>query len=114
MARAAAYHWSWKPRSPKTSLVAQARRVADGQIDKQKQNALYVDVGKAGQIISTPLGITLEAATAEFERTKRLRGSLSKTKGDVEAFKTTEYLKVFDAFRLLFGLTTVEEYNKRW
>ena len=47
---------------------SEARRIADGSVDKQKQNAFYVDVAKTGQIASTPFGITSETASTEFPK----------------------------------------------
>jgi AbiV family abortive infection protein len=103
--------WLWDEASP---CDKKARRISDGKIDKQKQNALYVDVGKTGQVSSTPLSISKEHASAELEKAKRLRAVFSREDGNITALETVEYLHVSDTFRLLFGFTTVDEYNKRW
>jgi len=39
-----------------------ARQIGDGYIDKLKQEALYVNIGKTGQVVSTPLRITQNIA----------------------------------------------------
>jgi AbiV family abortive infection protein len=103
--------WLWDGETP---CDRQARRIADGSMDKQKQNALYVDVAGTGQVSSTPLRVKEEEATTEFEKTKRLGKILFRLDGNIEVLKTVEYEKVFDTFKVLFGLTTVEEHNKRW
>jgi AbiV family abortive infection protein len=50
-----------------------ARKVGDGYIDKLKQNALYVDIGRIGNVKSTPLGIKSDIAKNELEKTNRFR-----------------------------------------
>ncbi|MBA3964537.1 MAG: AbiV family abortive infection protein [Nitrospirales bacterium] len=47
-----------------------AKRVGDR--DKAKQDALYVRLSKAGEIISVPSSVTSEMVDAELEKTKRL------------------------------------------
>jgi AbiV family abortive infection protein len=99
--------WDESPCDP------QARRLADGWLDRQKQNALYVDVGKTGQVSSTPVRINEKEANAEFENTKRLRDMFSRFNENVEIVETIEYQRIADTFRVLFGLITPEEYSKR-
>lgn len=96
------------------SCDKQARAVADGKIDKQKQRAFYVGVGKTGLVNSTPLKVTKNDATIEYEKTKRLKGIFNRFGKNIEIFKTCEFVKVSDSFRLLFGSITIEEYEKRW
>jgi hypothetical protein len=103
--------WLWDDETP---CDRQARRIADGKLDKQKQNALYVDIAGTGQVSSTPLRIEANEATVEFEKTKQLGKILYRSDKDIAPLKTVEYRKVFDTFRVLFGLTSVEEYNKLW
>jgi AbiV family abortive infection protein len=103
--------WLWddtKPCDPK------ARKIADGNVDREKQNALYVGIGKTGQLVSTPLLIDVERAEAEYKRTANLGQMFSRKDAKVSPVLSLEYEMVFEAFRLLFGLTSVEEYNKHW
>jgi len=103
--------WLWDAESP---CDPETKRIAYGSIDRQKQNALYVGVGNTGQVTSTPLDITEKEAIVEFEKTEQLSKILHRSGKNVEPIKTIEYSKVFDAFRLLFGIISNEDYNDRW
>jgi len=103
--------WSWDDGTP---CDKRARAIADGEIDKQKQNAIYVGLGKTGQVSSSPIKITENEATIEYEKTKRLKGIFNSFGKNIELLKTVQYSKVSDTFRALFGSMTVEEYSKRW
>ncbi len=103
--------WIWDDQSP---CDQQARKIAEGHIDKQKQDSLYVGVGRTGQVTSTPLRIAPEDAEREFEKSERLSRVFSRPDADFQAEMALEYEIVFESFRLLFGFTTIEEYNKHW
>jgi len=90
----------------------EARAVADGKIDKQKQNAFYVGISKSGQVSSTPAKISKIQAEIEFEKTKRLKGIFNTYKNI--SVLGAEYSKVSDSFKLLFGSMSYEDYKKRW
>ena len=105
--------WTWIDKED-PPCDPQARKVADGDIDRQKQDALYVRVGKTGETISSPTHITKERASAEIEKTKKLSQVLPTYSDKIEPLKTIEYEKIFWMFRLLFGLSTIEEYEKNW
>ena len=92
----------------------QARAVADGKIDKLKQSAFYVGVGKTGQVTTTPLKIKKLDATIEHEKTIRFKKIFNQYGKNITILKTCEFEKVSDSFRLLFGSITIEEYEKRW
>jgi AbiV family abortive infection protein len=49
-----------------------ARKIADGALDRKKQSALYVDIGKTGEIGLHPGLITRDEAAAEIERAQGL------------------------------------------
>ena len=103
--------WSWVD----DALVdKQARAIADGEVDKQKQNALYVGLGKTGQVYSSPTSITETEATLEHKKTQRLMAMFSPYGENVELFKNIEYSRVSDSFKMLFGTLSLEEYTKRW
>jgi hypothetical protein len=49
-----------------------AKRVADGDRDKKKQDAIYVRLSEDGEVISVPTQVTAEIVNAELDRTTRL------------------------------------------
>ncbi len=48
-----------------------ALRVAEGSVDRRKQDALYVRIGRTGQVASTPGAITCSETAAEISRAGR-------------------------------------------
>jgi AbiV family abortive infection protein len=91
-----------------------ARRVADGYVDKMKQDALYVNIGKAGSVISSPLRITSEIAGVELGKTNRLRGSLYYKDGKVVGPSGSDFEKISETFKVVFNISSFEEYAKNW
>jgi hypothetical protein len=71
-------------------------------------------VGKNGHVSSTPQRISKNDATIECEKTKRVKAVFHQDGIIVEIFKTCEFQKVSDSFRLLFGSLSIEDYNNRW
>ena len=55
----------------KEPAANESRRIADGWIDKRKQNAFYVGLWKTGLVSSEPNSIRREDAWNEVERAKR-------------------------------------------
>jgi len=82
------------------------KKIADGDFDKLKQDALYVRIGRTGEVVSEPTRITPELARIEFERTKRFRG--------LQGPSGLDYEKVTAIFKCLFGLISIEAFNKNW
>lgn len=82
------------------------KKISDGDFDKLKQDAIYVRIGRTGVVVSEPTRINPELAEIEFEKAKRFR-SLQGPMG-------LDYEKVTTIFKVLFGLITVEEFNKNW
>ena len=91
-----------------------ARKIADGYVDKLKQDALYVRLGKTGRVASTPLRIDAAEAKAEYDRSARLGQLFSRKDGTLQPTMSLEYEMIFETFRLLFGLTTIEDYGQHW
>ncbi len=89
-----------------------ARKIANGQLDKQKQDALYVRLGKTGQVASTPLRFSAAEATKEFEKAKRLGEVLDRDKIAPSGFSSFDYKRIVAGFKLVFGLITLEQLNK--
>ncbi|PIU22914.1 MAG: hypothetical protein COT13_05845 [Chloroflexi bacterium CG08_land_8_20_14_0_20_45_12] len=104
---------AWKMESD-PSCDPQAREVADGQIDKRKQDALYVRLAKNGQVASIPSRIGATEATEEFEKAARLGRVLSRHEGEISCTFSLEYEMIAETFKVLFELQSVEEYNKHW
>jgi hypothetical protein len=91
-----------------------ARRIGDGYLDELKQDALYVDIGKTGEVVSTPLRITREMALAEFEKADRFRIGLFYKNGKMTGPSGLDFEKLSAAFKLLFNIISPEEYAKNW
>ena len=96
------------------SCDEQARAIADGEIDKQKQNAIYVSLGKTGQLTSSPAKITKSVAALEYEKTTRLKYGFNPYGQDVEISKSIMHTRVFDTFRMFYGSMSREEYDRLW
>ena len=91
--------WDWveKPSYDKT-----AKQVADGKLDREKQDALYVRLDKQGKVIRTPQGITPEHAKPARERAERMRWLLKGLlAGDTGG--GWDYEKIESAFRTVFA-----------
>ena len=91
-----------------------ARKIGNGYIDKLKQDALYVNIGKTGQVISTPLRITPDIAEAELRKTDRLRSSLYYKDGKVVGLTGLDFEKLSAAFKVVFNIISHEDYAKKW
>jgi AbiV family abortive infection protein len=91
-----------------------ARQVAKGELDTQKQAALYVGVGSDFQVTSNPSSVSSHAVEIELEKTTHLGRLLSRYDDSLQPLDTVEYRKIAYSFRLLFGLCTEEEYNRNW
>lgn len=72
-----------------------ARRIADGLLDRKKQSALYVNIGKTGEVGLHPGLITSQEASEAIERAERLS----------EPFVTfsDEYRKLKEVMPLVFA-----------
>lgn len=76
--------------------------VAEGKRDRDKQRALYVELGKNGQVGTTPEQVTKMQADEEYERGRRfdacVRGLLKGRTGTAWDFERVE-----DCFKALFS-----------
>lgn len=85
---------------------ATVKKIAEGDFDKLKQDAIYVRIGRTGAVVSKPTRIDEELAKIELEKAERfrhLRGSMVR-----------DYEKITTVFKVLFGIITIEEFNKSW
>jgi AbiV family abortive infection protein len=93
---------------------SQARKIGDGHIDKNKQNAIYVGIGKNGEAASTPDNTTTAKAEAELEKTRRLRRLFSND-GKIDVMDSTvEAKRISLLFRFLFGQCTTDDFCSSW
>jgi AbiV family abortive infection protein len=109
-------------KAPRSSWIAKsglpcdslARKIADGHIDKNKQNAIYVGIGKNGEAVSTPDKTTKAKAKEELEKTDRLRRLFS-SDGKIGVMDSTvEAKRISLIFRLLFDLCPIAEFSTLW
>lgn len=89
--------WEENPEYDKTALA-----IADGRLDREKQDALYVRLGRTGEIASTPVRYTREMVDKELERGKRLAQLVEQTL-ERELSSIIDYEEVTTAFKALFS-----------
>ena len=90
--------WGWAD-APVYDEIA--KRLGDGKLDREKQDAIYVRLGRNGQVAKTPAEVKSEDATAAMDTAKRLgtllEGLLSGSVGG-----SFEYEKVESAIKIVF------------
>ena len=106
--------WAWTGGEDDPPCDPDARRVADGHIDRQKQAALYVGVGPKLQVTSNPSNLHKDTVEKELEKTRHLGQLLARYDDSLEPLKSVEYEKICWSFRVMFGLCTVDDYNRNW
>lgn len=102
------HSWAWAEDPDYDKLV---EKIADGHIDRRKQDSLYVRIGKTGQVASTPAVISKSEVAAELARASRyshfvegLIGASSETATAQHRFE-----KVISVFRVLFASEWLRE-----
>lgn len=91
--------WSWAE-DPEYDRAAMY--VADGKLDREKQRALYVELGRTGEVSATPDDVTRTQADEEYERARRIESCV----GDLlegGPNSACDYERVLACFRALFG-----------
>ena len=93
--------WVWEQKPTYDPL---AQRLADGKLDREKQDALYVRLGRDGRVASTP-NIKYEDAKAAMELGKRMRWFVKYAleQGDGPC---REYTTIESAFKAAFASLT--------
>ncbi|HZU42952.1 MAG TPA: AbiV family abortive infection protein [Terriglobales bacterium] len=90
--------WCWAEEPTYDPL---AKGLADGKLDRKKQDALYVRLGSDGQVANTPLGVRHDDAKTAMENADRMRFFVEymfdRTPG------STEYEKIESAFKTVFA-----------
>jgi hypothetical protein len=79
-----------------------ANRIAKGNLDQEKQDALYVRISRSGEFVSSPMTTMAGKAQDLFERAKRL-GQVVKHLVDGDAAGLLDYEKIELAFKTLFA-----------
>jgi AbiV family abortive infection protein len=104
-------YWAWLDDSD-PPCDPDARKTADGRLDTHKQSCLYVGIGKTGKVTTTPSSVTIATAAVEFEKATRLNYSF--THSSRMGSSSLRYDMVLETFKVLFGIVTIDEYNKNW
>lgn len=90
-------NWVWAE-DPKYDTSA--LRIAEGNKDRRKQDALYVRIGRNGRVCSTPQTISEDETRNEFERARRYRSFVdSILDGKASSHR---YDKAMAALKILF------------
>ena len=88
--------------------------IAVGRLDGEKQDAIYVRVGKAGEVVSTPEEVSSEMAQTELERTKRIGQQLRPYNGPLGLPDDLDTEKLIAVFKLLTGALSPDDFNRHW
>lgn len=88
--------WAENPGYDKSAL-----HIAEGRKDRHKQDALYVRIGRDGQVCSTPLAITESETRSELERADRYRRFVVSVLNGED--RSHRYEKAIDALKSLFA-----------
>ncbi|MBI4226855.1 MAG: hypothetical protein HY600_01110 [Candidatus Omnitrophica bacterium] len=91
--------WCWVE-NPEYDTGALA--VADGHRDRDKQCALYVELGRSGQVSATPEGVTERQANDEYERGRRFEECVCGLVGAGPGF-AWDLERVKERFKALFS-----------
>lgn len=78
--------------------AGQARRIADGSLDREKQSALYVHITKSGEVGLHPGLVTCEQAAKAIERAEHLQ--------EMPVTFSNEYLALKEVLPMLFANLT--------
>lgn len=94
-------NWSW---AEDPEYDREALRLAEGQRDRRKQDALYIRLGKTGELASTPAAITASEVETELERTSRYIyfAEALLTTEQRHAFNKDRFAKIMTVLKLLF------------
>jgi hypothetical protein len=89
--------WAEDPSYEETAL-----RVSEGKQDRLKQQSLYVELGKTGDVHATPQKIAKNQATAEYEKGRRFTSFLKDLTSGATP-NSVDYEKIEQWFRVLFS-----------
>lgn len=95
-------------------LDARVEAIAKGRFDGKKQDAIYVRIGEAGNLLSQPAQVPADAAKSEFELAQRVGRQLrsySRAPGLPDDLDTE---KLIALFKLLTGTLSPEVFSANW
>jgi len=95
-------------------LNQKVQAVADGRLDTRKQHAIYLHIGKSGDVASRPLQLSPEDAKTEVERTKRIGQQLRPYDRAPGLPDDLDSEKLIALFRLLSGTLSAEDFSAYW
>jgi hypothetical protein len=95
-------------------LEPRVKAIAEGKLDRRKQHAIYVEIGKAGQVCSQPCGISADEAKAEVDRADRIGLRLRPYDRAPGLPDDLDSEKLIALFRLLTGTLTPEDFSAHW
>jgi len=104
----------WWLDSTDRPLDGRVTLIADGGLDGEKQDAIYVRLGKAGDVIAQPGQVSPQSASAELERAKRIGQQLRPYDQAPGLPQDLDSEKLIAVFRLLTGALSVDEFNAFW
>lgn len=88
--------------------------IADGRLESQKQDAVYVRLGSTGEVLSQPSRVSPDGAKAEVDRSERIGRQLrpyGRTPGLPDDLDSE---KLIALFKLLTGRLSLEDFNAYW
>jgi len=88
--------------------------IAGGRLDRQKQDALYVRIGKTGQALSNPSQFSRDVAKVEVDRSDRVGTQLRPYDRAPGMAMGLDSEKLIALFKLLTGGLTPEEFGAYW
>ena len=88
--------------------------IADGRLDRKKQDAIYVRIGRTGAAISEPGGVHAESASFEVERSERIGRQLRPYGGTPGLRDDLDSEKLIGLFGLLTGRISREDFGAYW
>jgi hypothetical protein len=95
-------------------LDQKVKAVADGRLEVQKQRAIYVHIGRTGEVISRPSQLLPVEAKAEVERAERIGQQLGLYDRAPGLPDDLDSKKLIALFRLLTGALSLEEFDRYW
>jgi len=104
----------WWLDSSEQPLDARVSFISDGRLDRSKQDAIYVRLGKIGDVLTRPFTMSEESAKTEVERAKRIGQQLRPYNRAPGLPEDLDSEKLIAIFKLLTGALPVEEFNRYW
>jgi AbiV family abortive infection protein len=98
--------WVWEEEPTYDPL---AKSLFDGKLDREKQDALYVRLGRDGRAAKTPIQIKYEDAKAAMKLADRMRSFVKYILERSDDVPDREYEKIESAFKAAFASLTEKD-----